>query len=69
VGVSRAFIPFWNPGTGGSAVPPYLVEINWAATAQIYILFGILFISALLALGGLLLRMRMFQAVKLGETA
>jgi hypothetical protein len=45
------------------------VEINWAATAQIYILFGILFISALLALGGLLLRMRMFQAVKLGETA
>jgi putative ABC transport system permease protein len=45
------------------------VEIAWPAILRIYALFGLLFVVALVALAALLLRMKIFQAVKLGETA
>lgn len=64
--VSQGFIPYLR--VGETAVPPVLVEIAWPAISQIYILFGLLFLAALVVLGGLLLRMKIFQAVKLGET-
>ncbi|MCA9994259.1 MAG: FtsX-like permease family protein [Anaerolineales bacterium] len=64
--VSQGFIPYLR--VGETAVPPVLVEIAWSAISQIYILFGLLFLAALVVLGGLLLRMKIFQAVKLGET-
>jgi hypothetical protein len=44
------------------------VQIDWSAVARIYVLFGVIFVAALGALGALLLRMKIFQAVKLGET-
>ncbi len=57
-------------GTGFQAhTPPYLVEIAWPAITRIWVLFGLLFVIALVVLAGSLLRMRIFQAVKLGETA
>ena len=49
-------------------VPPFLVEIAWPAVFQIYILFGLMFVVALVALALILRRMRIFQAIKLGET-
>ncbi|MCA9963965.1 MAG: ABC transporter permease [Anaerolineales bacterium] len=64
--VSQGFIPYLR--VGETAVPPVLVEIAWLAISQIYLLFGLLFLVALVVLGGLLLRMKIFQAVKLGET-
>jgi putative ABC transport system permease protein len=68
--VSELFIPYLQVGTGPSArVPPFVVEIAWPAVLRIYILFGLLFVAALGVLVALLLRMKVFQAVKLGETA
>jgi putative ABC transport system permease protein len=67
--ISRQFIPYLQIGSSEAAlVPPYLVEIAWPATYQIFILFSLLFVVALGALAMLLLRMKIFQAVKLGET-
>jgi putative ABC transport system permease protein len=68
--VSQLFIPFLQIGAEASdLVPPYLVEIAWTAVNQIAILFGLLFVVAMAVLGLLLRRMKIFQAVKLGETA
>ena len=62
-----------EPGQGETThdvtdAPPFLVEIAWDAVSRIYILFGALFVVALSVLAALLLRMKIFQAIKLGET-
>ena len=49
-------------------IPPFDVQIAWQAIMRIYILFGLLFVVALSVLAGFLLRMKIFQAIKLGET-
>ena len=67
--VSNVYIPFLQVGnTPQSMTPPFLVEIAWPAIIRIYILFGTLFVVALSVLAALLLRMKIFQAIKLGET-
>jgi putative ABC transport system permease protein len=68
--VSDLFIPYLQVGSGPSAqVPPFVVEIAWSAIFRIYALFGLVFVAALGGLAALLMRMKIFQAVKLGETA
>jgi putative ABC transport system permease protein len=68
--VSSFFIPFLQIGVDEmSRIPPYSVDIAWSAIFRIYALFGILFVVALIALVVMLRRMRIFEAVKLGETA
>jgi putative ABC transport system permease protein len=68
--VSFLFIPYLQVGTGpASYIPPFLVEIAWPAIIRIYVLFGSLFLVTLGILAALLLRMRIFQAIKLGESA
>jgi len=67
--VSQLFIPYLQFGASEvELAPPYLVEIAWPAITQVYILFALLFVAALLVLGILLRRMKIFQAIKLGET-
>lgn len=67
--VSNLYIPYLQVGNTPQAVtPPFLVEIAWNAISRIYILFGALFVVALSVLAALLLRMKIFQAIKLGET-
>lgn len=67
--VSQQFIPYWQIGANGAElVPPYLVEIAWPAVTQVYLLFGLMFFVALTVLVILLRRMKIFQAIKLGET-
>lgn len=67
--VSHLFIPYLQVGTGAAAqTPPFVVQIAWSAILRICALFGLLFIVALGGLAALLLRMKVFQAVKLGET-
>ncbi len=67
--VSYLFIPYLQVGAGQSArIPPYTVVIAWPDIMRIYALFGGLFVVALSVLVVLLLRMKIFQAVKLGET-
>ena len=69
VWMSRLFIPYLQVGADASAqIPPFVVLIAWPAIIRIYALFGLLFVVALGGLTALLLRMRIFQAVKLGET-
>ena len=69
VSVSGLFIPYLQVGTEPSAqVPPFVVEIAWPAIFRIYILFALLFVVALGGLAALLVRMRVFEAIKLGET-
>ena len=70
VWISRLFIPTLQIGTAAADLtPPFLVEIAWPAVFQIYGLFVLLFLAAVAALTLLLRRMRLFQAIKLGETA
>ncbi len=68
--ISKFFIPFLQVGVDeASRIPPYAVDIAWSAIFRIYALFGILFVVALVALVIMLRRMKIFQAIKLGETA
>jgi putative ABC transport system permease protein len=68
--ISDVFIPYLQVGAGEAAmIPPFVVQIAWAEIIQIYVLFAGLFVVALGGLAILLLRMKIFQAVKLGETA
>ena len=67
--VSNLFIPHLQIGNDmASLVPPFVVNINWGSVFQVYILFVLLFVAALVVLGILLMRMKIFQAIKLGES-
>jgi putative ABC transport system permease protein len=67
--IRNVFIPYLQIGAGPTAmIPPFDVEIAWTAIMRIYVLFGLLFVVALSVLAGFLLRMKIFQAIKLGET-
>ncbi|MCL4860385.1 MAG: ABC transporter permease [Caldilineaceae bacterium] len=67
--ISQVFIPYLQIGADvQSMTPPFQVEIAWQAITRIYVLFALLFVVALGVLVALLLRMKIFQAIKLGET-
>lgn len=69
VAVSNFFIPKLQVGTQmASSTPPFLVQIDWSVVTPIYLLLGLLYISAMVILTFLLLRIKIFQAIKLGET-
>ncbi len=66
---SRLFVPFLQIGASAqSQYPPFQIQIAWSSIIEIYVLFALLFIAALGILSALLLRMKIFQAIKLGET-
>ena len=66
---SNLFVPTLQVGAEMSArVPPFTVEIAWPAILQLYALYALIFIVALAALVHQLMRMKLFQAIKLGET-
>jgi len=69
-GLSSLFIPYLQIGADeASQIPPYVVEVAWSAIFRIYALFAVLFVVALVTLIVMLRRMKIFEAVKLGETA
>ncbi|MBX2998701.1 MAG: ABC transporter permease [Caldilineaceae bacterium] len=69
VWMSDLFIPYLQVGTRPiDLTPPFIVGIVWPAIFRIYVLFGLLFVAALAVLVSLLMRMKIFQAIKLGET-
>jgi putative ABC transport system permease protein len=66
---SHVYIPTLQIGAEATArVPPFVVEIAWPAILRVYALFGGLYLVALALLVRSLLRMRLFDAIKLGET-
>jgi putative ABC transport system permease protein len=68
ISASRLFIPFLQVRRGANAqVPPFLVEIAWGQIGIIYATFGAMLVLAVVVMVVLLRRMKLFQAVKLGE--
>ncbi|HEU0292846.1 MAG TPA: FtsX-like permease family protein [Anaerolineales bacterium] len=66
---SRLFIPFLQIGSRLSAlVPPFQVLIAWPAIFQIYGMLVLLFGVTMVILLASLRSMKIFQAIKLGET-
>ncbi|MBZ0294237.1 MAG: ABC transporter permease [Anaerolineae bacterium] len=67
---SAFFIPYLQVDTGPlTGIPPMIVEVAWPAILRIYLLFAGLFLLGLSGSTLLLRRMKIFQAIKLGETA
>lgn len=66
---SKFFIPTMQIGSESSAlIPPFQVLIPWQTILQIYWLFGALFGLSLLVSVAALRQMKIFEAIKLGET-
>jgi putative ABC transport system permease protein len=69
VWASRLFIPYFQLGTDKTdLVPPFVVQLAWQQLGIILAVFGAMFLLAVAVLVILLNRMRVFEAVKLGET-
>lgn len=69
VWASSLFIPYFQVGDDKTAlVPPFVVQVAWEQLGTIYMVYGAMFIISILVLVALLIRMRVFEAVKLGET-
>ena len=67
--VSALYIPYMHfVSSLEGVVPPYLVSMAWTEIAQIVALFAGTFALIMAILLVILRRMRIFQAVKLGET-
>jgi putative ABC transport system permease protein len=68
VSASLLFIPFLQVRGGQHPqTPPFVVQIAWGQIAIIYAVFGVMLMGAILLTISLLRRMKLFQAVKLGE--
>jgi len=67
--MSNRFIPYLQIGTDvASRITPFRILIDWTSVLEIYGLFVVLFIVTWIILVILLERMKIFQAIKLGET-
>jgi putative ABC transport system permease protein len=65
---SQLFIPFLQVRRANTPLmPPFVVEIAWGQISIIYAVFGAMLLLAVLVTLILLRRMKLFQAVKLGE--
>jgi putative ABC transport system permease protein len=65
---SLLFVPFLQVRTGVFPdTPPFVVQIAWDQIAIVYAVAGGLLVGTVVAILALLRRMRIFEAVKLGE--
>jgi putative ABC transport system permease protein len=65
---SRLFLPFLQVGQAGAfPVPPFVVHVGWGEAAWLCVGFGLLFLLTLAGMMISLTRMKIFQAVKMGE--
>lgn len=66
---SHMFIPFLQVRAGANAqIPPYVVQIAWADILKVHAIFGAMLLFTVIGLAWLLTRMRIAEAVKLGES-
>lgn len=66
--ISRFYIPFMQVGANDEMrALPFQVVTDWSAIYGVYYVFGALFVVVLVALVIFLRRVKIFQAVKLGE--
>lgn len=67
---SNLFIPFLQVSADQNGqVPRFVVETAWSDIGRIYIVLGAMLAVGLLIMVGLLRRLKVYQAVKLGEQA
>src|SRR5262249_6932261 len=63
------FIPLFRISTAGaSPVPPFDVLIGWTESIWLILAFGVVLLIAVIGTIGYLVRIKIFQAVKLGES-
>jgi putative ABC transport system permease protein len=66
---TRVYIPFLQGSVSSEArTLPYLILVDWPRIYQIYALFGLMFAVVLVVLLLFVMQLRIFQAIKLGET-
>lgn len=66
---SNLFVPFLQVGaTPGQPIPPFEIMIGWAESAWLSLAFALILILTTLGTIYYLARMKVFQAVKMGET-
>jgi putative ABC transport system permease protein len=66
---SHLFIPMLQVRSGVNAqIPPYIVDVAWGDLLGVYLVFGVMFLIALVSLIWLLGRVRIATAIKMGET-
>jgi len=66
---SYMFVPFLQVGAGGAApVPPFEVLIGWAESFWLCFVFGLILFITIIGTIWYLAHMKVFQAVKMGET-
>lgn len=69
VWASSLFIPFLQVREGANAqIPPFVVQIAWSDMLKVYAVFGAMLLVTVIGLVWLLARMRIAEAVKLGES-
>ncbi len=62
------FLPFLQVGQAGATpVPPFQVSVGWGEAAWLCAAFGLVFLATLAGMMATLLRLKIFQAVKMGE--
>jgi len=70
VWTSYLFIPFLQVESGPHPrTPPFVVQVAWSDIDRIVALFGAMLLVGVVTMTILLVRMRVFEAVKLGEVA
>jgi hypothetical protein len=52
----------------GAPVPPFLVLIGWTEAFRLVLTFGVIFLIAITGTIGYMVRIKIFQAVKMGES-
>ena len=68
VAASRLYIPYLQVSAADpSRTLPLAVTLDWTAIYAVYAVFGLLFVAAIAGLMAFLRRIKIFQAVKLGE--
>jgi putative ABC transport system permease protein len=66
---SYLFVPFLQIGaTSGVVVPPFEVKIGWTEALVISFIFFLVLVSTMIGTISYLIRMNVFQAIKMGET-
>ncbi len=66
---SLMFVPFLQTGaTPGAPIPPFQVLIGWTESGLLSLAFGLVLLVTMLGTIFYLTRLKVFQAVKLGET-
>ena len=66
---SILFVPYLQVGvTPGTPVPPFNVLIGWAEAGWLSLAFGAILMVTIIGTIIYLVRLKVFQAVKLGET-